>query len=118
MKLFTVEDPVFKTATLFVIDCEFEKFHRYMQSRWRYDAGEDAGQIGQMFTLTKAPWRVVWCKRPDAHVLIHEIFHLVTRICQDRGIRIVSHDEAGHSSDEAGAFLMEYFSRIALRKIR
>lgn len=117
MKVFTVHDPVFKTAVLFVIGCEFQQFHGYMRKRWRYDAGDDAGQIGQMFTLSKTPWRVVWCKRPKAAVIVHEIFHLVTRICQDRGVRIIAHDEAGHSSDETGAFLMEFFVSTAFRKL-
>ncbi len=116
MKIWTVDDPVFKTAALFVVGCEFPKFHTYMQKRWRYEAGEDAGQIGQMFTLKKTPHRVVWSRTGDPAVVVHEIFHLVTRICQDRGIPIYAYDEKGNG-DEAAAFLMEFFTRIALRKL-
>jgi hypothetical protein len=40
-----------------------------------------------MFTFTdrpRPPWRIVWSARAHVPTLLHEVFHLVTRICADK----------------------------------
>lgn len=120
MKTFVVSEPIYKTETLFVVGCSFEAFKARLKQRYRLDAGDYIGQIGQMFTFTsqKPPCRVVWADKVDAPVVLHEVFHLVTRICDDRGILIKAHIEHGESGDEAAAFLFEFFARIVLKKLK
>lgn len=117
MIVFKVEEPVFKTEPLFIFGCSFEKLSIYLKRHYRWDPGDDVGQCGQMFTLKKAPWRIVWVEKFDQYVLLHELYHLVSRICQDKGIPIIAQMEHGNG-DEAGAYLFEFFARRTLRRIQ
>lgn len=121
MRVFTIKDPCFKTEPLFIVGCSHAQLDRYMRRRFHVEAGIDAQQCGQMFTFQQAPWRVVWVKtKPTSAVtlgvLLHEIFHLVTRICQDKGIAIKAQIEDGFG-DEPAAYLFEMFSVQAIRKL-
>lgn len=110
MRTFVVEEPIFKTATLFVLGCDFETFTRFMQRRYHCETAENTGQCGQMFTYkSNAPWRVVWSKDMDLPVILHEVFHLVTRILQDKGVPIRAHDERGDFGDETAAYLFAFY---------
>jgi hypothetical protein len=122
MRTFQIDDPLFKTKPLFVVGCSFVELQRYMRKHFKVDVGLDADQAGQMFTFQTAPWRVVWVQHnPDSYprvgCLLHEIFHLVTRICQDKGIPIKAQIEEGNG-DETAAYLFDYFAREALRRTR
>jgi hypothetical protein len=118
MKVFTVSEPIFKTETLFVLDCSFQAFESHLKRRYRMDVGEYIGQCGQMFTFTgKAPWRCVWASSRQAPIVLHEVFHLVTRICEDKGVMIKAHVEHGESGDETAAYLFEYFVRSLWKRL-
>ena len=116
--VFTIQEPVFKTATLFVLGCTHEQLNTYLQRRFKLRAGDDLGQVGQMLTFVDhAPWRLVWSCDTDLSTLLHECFHLVTRICMDKGIPIRAHDDRGECADEAAAYLFEFFATALLRKL-
>lgn len=115
MKVFTIDEAVFKTATLFVLDCPFEILRKYLDSKYKTDVGEYVGQTGQLFTFKAPPYRIVWTEKRDSAVILHEVFHLVTRICDDRGVPIKAHLDSGESGDETAAFLFEWYV-IQLRK--
>jgi hypothetical protein len=121
MTVFQVDDPLFKTKPLFVMGCTFAEFTRYMHRHFRQvSVGLDVQQAGQMLTYDRPPWRIVWVQHyPDtwAHLgcLVHETFHLVTRICQDKGIPIKAQIEDGNG-DEPAAYLLDYFVREAMRR--
>lgn len=121
MRRFTIEEPVFKTEPLFIFDCDFATMAAYLKRMYRIDAGLDNGQTGQMFTFQdrpRGPYRIVWSHKLDAGTVMHEILHLVTRICQDKGIPIVAHHDDGSFGDETAAYLMEFFARRALRHVK
>jgi hypothetical protein len=120
VKTFQVREALFKTHPLFVIDCSHRALDAYLRKRFHVDAGEDVQQIGQMFTFQQPPLRVVWVERrphdlPTLATLLHEIFHLVTRICQDKGVPIKAQIEEGHG-DETAAYLFEFLAREAFAK--
>ena len=119
MKVFTVVDPIFKTEPLFVIGCTRDELRAYLRKRFRVDAtlGNNTTDAGQMITFDCVPWRVVWTLKRDPYVLLHELFHLVTRICQDKGIPIRARDERGDFGDETAAYLFEFFAKKTLRKV-
>lgn len=62
MKVFTISEPIFKTATLFIAGCSHHRLTQYLKRRG-VNAGLDEGQCGQMFTFTQPPWRVVWVEK-------------------------------------------------------
>lgn len=119
MRWFVVEEPIFKTATLFVVDCSHAELTRYLDTHWNCRTGEDCGQIGQMFTFGEhPPHRVVWARRLYLPVVLHEVFHLVTRICADKGISISAHTDHGMNNDEPAAYLFEFFAKKILNQSR
>lgn len=120
MKVFSVEDPVFKTEPVFVIGATHRQLVELCaRRRWRVDVGpEEPHAAGRMFTFNRAPWRIVWSLAADRAVVLHEVFHLVTRICYDKGIVIRAHDERGDNGDEAAAYMFEHFARAVLKRIR
>lgn len=110
---------MFKTEPLFVLGCSHAALSAYLHKRFKVDAGDDVGQIGQMLTYSdKAPYRVVWAKSLALPPILHEVFHLVTRICADKGIPIRAHNEHGENADETAAYLFEFFATDVLRRVR
>lgn len=116
--MFSVEEPVFKTEPLFVLGCSHESFVRYMKRRFGLEVDESHGQIGVMYTFQRDPCRVVWTEKLDAPPVLHEVFHLVTRICHDKGVPIVAHHPNGDNGDETAAYLFEFFAATALRRLK
>lgn len=118
---FTVDDPIFKTEPLFVIGCDHAGMAAYLKKRFGVTVtseGPEENYAGSMLTFGCAPWRVVWIRersRAGLAVGLHEVFHLVTRICADKGIPIVAHIPGGENGDEAAAYMFEYFARGLLK---
>lgn len=107
MKVFKIVEPVFKTEPLFVVNCSEVELRDYLQKHYRIRHSIVFRSVGTMLTFDRSPWRVVWIQRSDKlPEVIHELFHLVTRICQDKGVPIVAHHETGESGDETAAYLM------------
>lgn len=118
---FTVTDPIFKTQPVFILGCSAEKAEAWLKKECRVRVQIDPGAAGMMITLRKYPWRIVWSayhpKTPGGiATLLHELFHLVVRICGDKGIPIVHHFENGECGDEAAAYLFEFFAAECLRR--
>lgn len=119
MRTFTIDDSVFKTNPMFVIGCSHVDLGRYLKKRFKVTVGDDIGQCGQMLTFTEPPWRVVWVERQgDVETLIHEVFHLVTRVCHDKGVPIRALTGDGENGDEAAAYLFEFLCGTALKRMR
>lgn len=120
MKVFKVECNVYKFDVLIVANCTEGELNKFLKRRYRVELNNKTNEnsIGTMLTLDQDPWRVVWVKDwKDKACLVHELFHLVTRVCYDRGIRIVSHDGEGNVSDEPAAYLMEFlYTQCSRRK--
>lgn len=118
MKVFTVKEPLFKVEPLFVLGCDPDQLAQYFHKRrFRVDVSMPQGLAGMMMTFDRVPWRVVWTRGVDAPVALHEVFHLVTRICQDRGIPIRAQDADGNLGDEPAAYLFEFFARAVLKRL-
>lgn len=116
--MFLVNCAVYKFSVLIVGNCTHEELKRYLKRSYRLELNDhDSDSIGTMFTFDKNPWRLIWVKDwKDKACLVHEIFHLVTRVCYDRGIRIVSHDGQGNVSDEPAAYLMEFLYAQCIKR--
>jgi hypothetical protein len=115
--VFSAKEPVFKTEPLFVLGCPHDVFARYMKRRFGLEVDDSRGAIGTMYTFQRDPQRVIWTLKLDAAEVLHEVFHLVTRICHDKGVPIVAHHPNGDNGDETAAYLFEFFARAALRRL-
>jgi hypothetical protein len=78
-----------------------------------YDSDEDSK--GTVLTYGIPPWRVVWIDIPNILTLVHELFHAVTNICQNRQIPIIANHPNGTNGDEAAAYLLEFFLKECLK---
>ncbi len=118
MTVFTVKVPMLKVEPLFVLDATSAQFRALMLKRFDTTVPlEDENVAGRMFTFAKAPHRVVWtCDLDTGHVL-HEVFHLVTRICYDKGITIRAKNENGDTDDETAAYLFENIANDVLARV-
>ncbi len=125
MKSFRIKDPIFKTEPLFVYGCTHKQACAWLRKTYRVSLDDDTDNpitSGRMFTFDKSPWRVVFVdklSRKPEHlgVLMHELFHLVMRICHDKGVPVVRNHPNGDSGDETAAYLFEFFATQALKKL-
>jgi hypothetical protein len=119
MKVFSVKVDMLKVEPLFVLGCTEEAMRAYVRRRFRLHLEMMSPEVaGRMYTLHRAPWRLVWTATLDAPVVLHELFHLVTRICDDKGIVIRAHNERGENDDETAAYLFECLARQVLKRCR
>lgn len=122
MRVFSVAEDVFKTEPMFILGCSHSAMATYLERRFKVTIDPSEGQAGQMFTFGCAPWRVVWVEDlprtlPQLALLFHEVFHLVTRICQDKGVPIKAQTAEGFG-DEPAAYLYEFFALRVMSKLR
>ena len=121
---FIINDPILKTEALFVIGCNTKKFIQIMQS-YRiaskyYKYLDDDSTLGTVINinLKNKRFRVVWVRDKNApEEIVHEVFHLITGICYDRGIPIIADIGNGECGDEAAAYLMEYYIKNVFDKL-
>lgn len=121
MLVFSVKDPVFRVQPVFVAGCPPHEVQAYLHCRWKIDQQVDSDAAGTMFTFPFPPWRLVWVRHPVSSAdflptLVHELLHLVTRICQDKGIPVKSYHTPGEFGDETAAYLLEFFLRECLKR--
>lgn len=119
MKVFKIECDVFKFGVLIVSNCTWAELRIYLKKKYRCVIDDAPGDftIGTVLTFNRNPYRVVWTEKwEDKECLIHELFHLTTRVCYDHGIKIVASNHDGTTGDEAGAYLMEFLFRQCLKR--
>ena len=119
MRVFKIREAVYDVEPLFVLGCDADALVAYVKRHFKVDIERpEDGVIGTSITLRVAPWRIVWSKRNDLATVLHEVFHLTTRICHDRYIQIRAKNERGDVDDEAAACLFTFFARGVLKHMR
>jgi len=116
-RAFLIEESTFKTQVLIVGDCTWDEARAYVQKKYDVDAGEEEEECeGLQTDFDKEPYRMIWLPRLKwsrhlASVLAHEVYHLCNGIATSRRL----HTES--SSDEAVAYLIEFYMREIAKKI-
>jgi hypothetical protein len=67
--------------------------------------------------------RIVWVRHlsmSPEHLgtLMHELFHLVVRVCRDKGVPIVANIQNGAVGDEAASYLFDFYARCSIEEIK
>lgn len=121
-KKFIIEEPIFKTMTLFMLGYSKEEMGREVKRRgvedFDVDYFSDTEGTSIFFKDIDYPFRFVWIKyfdkTPDSiGTLSHEILHLVLRICEYKGIPVTTE----YNADETVAYLLDFYMRRALEKL-
>lgn len=121
LRVFSIEDPVFKTEPVFITDCSYEEMRQWVHKRWPQIKIATAPEFyaGTMFTFDCPPWRLVYVRRSrQTGVWVHELVHLVLRICQDKGIPVIRMHPNGDSGDETAAYMLEFYIERVIEKRR
>lgn len=113
MKEFIIKDEVFKTEVLFITNCGYKEATKRLKRRG-FTEELDEYTIGTVVKAKGSFFRIVWLekfsfKKEHFCNLIHELFHLVVRIMQDKGVPIKANIETGECGDETAAYLLEYY---------
>jgi hypothetical protein len=113
MKTFKIEDKIFKTETLFIIG-KYDEANEYLKKKFNYEGELDEMVIGSVIKIPNKKddyfFRVLWVEdAKNIPLVVHEMFHLVVRICQDKQVPIKANIETGECGDETAAYLLEFY---------
>ena len=120
-KTLYISEPVFKTETLLIWDCNskelgkfLEKKHNVVDFEYKHYANAD----GTVIQLDNYPYRVVWFEEVKLTpywlgVVAHELAHHVVRICNWKGIPFDGRD----NNDETFAYLMDFYMKSLMDEI-
>ena len=117
---FIIEDRVFKTQVLFILNCSGKEFARRAKN---YGVEKEMDEYVTGTVVDGADgniFRIVWYEELSLRELgglAHEVFHLVVRICEDKGIPIKANIEDGRCGDETAAYLLEFYMKELTKRI-
>jgi hypothetical protein len=127
MKTFFIKEPIFKTRTLFIGNCSWKEVVKYLKKyKIKEDENSEDGNTAgtyRFYNKNTICFRMIYTERmnkspEDIAILVHEIFHLVVRICDWKGVPIYANGTEGECGDETAAYLTEFFVRECLKKIK
>ena len=129
MKRFIITEKTLKTEPLFIGNCTYQEMWDYLVkrfnvSRGQYPVAEDGDNTtASVLHFNGEPYRVVWFKEMKLDTdslgeVAHELFHLVIRICEDKGIPIIANLEDGRVADEPPAYMIDFFMREYISRIK
>ena len=121
---YLIQEPVFETSVALIVNCSFEEMKKWDEARrhpdedplsdreknangFCYAARNKLGEHCFVVYVKKFDW-TVQCMG----VLIHELTHLIFRICDYKNIPIRL------ENDEVFCYLLEYYQRQALSKLK
>jgi hypothetical protein len=114
MKPFKVREDVLKTEVLFLLGMSAKEANEHLKSIGnKHLLNEEVkGVAGQLLMINNGMYRIVWSEKfslTNIACVAHELFHLVVRILDDKGIHITVNDKCGYCGDEIGAYLLEFY---------
>ena len=123
MVIFTLKDSFFHTEPLVIAGCTSQHLEQYLRKKYKWNVDVDSDVEGTVLRRYSAPYRVVWFKKVPRNddgwgTVVHELFHLVVRICNDKQIPIKAEIESGECGDEAAAYILEGFFIQCREKFR
>lgn len=124
MKKIEIKDSVFKTAVVFIYNCSQKELNKYLKSVGAREIEEKDNTLGCLCRTKEGIYRIIYVEKfnkknvEDNAVLIHELFHLVIRICEDKGVPNVSNIQTGDCGDETGAYLIEFYYNSIINKVK
>lgn len=114
MKIKKIINPIFKTELAIIYNCDRKTANKYLVSIKEREMDEDDHCLGELIERDDGMGRVIWLKsfhkdnKTEVSIFIHELFHYVIRLCDNRGIPITARVR-GYPGDEAAAYLMEFY---------
>lgn len=122
MNILTINEKVFQTQIVIIGNASEKEANKYLKSiKNPYLIEEEQNMAARLVKTKLEIYRILYIKdlsKKNIPKLSHEIFHLVVRICEDKGVPIVPNIHTGHCGDETAAYLMEFYMDQVLSKIK
>lgn len=111
-----IRDKIFKASVVLIANCtpaECNAELKKLNNKY-FVRDEDKNVAGRLVQGNHGMYRIIYMPKLNLGqecrgVLVHELFHLVVRICEDKGVPIVPNIQTGHCGDETGAYMLEYY---------
>jgi len=111
-----INDKIFKTRVVVIANCnpkECNEELKGMKNKY-FVEDKDSNLAGRLVQANHGLWRILYMptlnlRQESRGVLAHELFHLVVRICEDKGVPITANIQTGQCGDETGAYMLEYY---------
>ena len=129
MQIIEIEERLFGAVVLFAVNCSAEELETHLNKEYKLKCDLEwlinhKKAAGTYLWFDEYPYRVVWVKKFNKNnpehlsYLVHEICHLVVRICEEIGVVISSTltDGSNRVNDEPVAYMMGYYFREFLEK--
>lgn len=125
MKTIRIKDDIFKTEVLIIFNASVKEANKYLEKIGnKYLIGDDNNVLAQLVRTNNGLYRIIYFKKLNKNKeplanLVHELFHLVIRICDDKGVpNIARIEENGYCGDETGAYLIEFYYNKIIEKLK
>lgn len=112
MKSRVIHNEVFDVSTLFIYDCDTVTANRKLRKIGATELEGD--EVGAVLKAKNGNHIVYFRSLEDKSAIVHELFHLVLRICEDRAIPVQATLENGEHGDETAAYMIDFYVRKLL----
>jgi len=122
-KIFNVFSSTYGVNPLVISRMEKQKVRPYLKKKYKigWEYGDGDMKAGCVMSFNTYPFHVLWLSDLDKSDFIpklaHEVFHHVLRVCDTRNIPTIP-EINGRIVDEAAAYLMEFYMREILEKLK
>lgn len=128
MKIIKIREDVFETEITIFYNCSYQEFSKKVKQQFNVVLNESDETItisGQCFNYfnnkSGKSLRFIFLEKLNKSpkfigILTHELFHMVVRVLDDKGVPIVRNVE-NKSGDETGSYLLESYLVKVLNKI-
>lgn len=129
MNKIQIIDKVFKTEPQVISNCSADEFSSYVSKIVKdFSLGDNFRGVGVVIcrenkegTMNRFIWIHKLKRDPESiATLSHELFHLVLRVMDDKGVPVSSTlkvDNTIWNGDEAASYLYEFYMHECLKKI-
>lgn len=117
MNLIKIENKLFKANVYFISNCtpdECRSFLKKKNNKYSLEPSFGSNMAGTIIRANNGLYRIIYMPKfnlgqESRGTLIHELFHLVVRLSEDKGLPIVSNIQTGQVGDETSAYMIEYY---------
>jgi len=124
----TIKNEIFNRDLLVLANCSVQEADKYLTKigSKHFIGDEQRARVkvaGKLIPTTADYYNCAYVAKLDKKIenqgtLIHELFHFIVRLCEDKGVPIISNIQTGEVGDETAAYLMNYYYEAIMSKVK
>ena len=111
------DDKLFKARVNVICNCTPDECNKYLKkkkNKYLLPVDFHKNTSGIVLRGNHGMFRIIYLPKFNLTqeyraTLVHELFHLVVRISEDKGVPIISNIQTGQVGDETSAYMLEYY---------